>query len=220
MNFGLAFSYVFQDTDWIKKVGIAALVLLIPIIGQIVVLGWALNITKRVIDRHPTPLPDLDFGNDIGRGFGGFVITFVYALPITLFGLFSGLLSGLATSQSNSDAAVTFAMIVSLCFSVSVFFYVILMAVWLPAAYGNYIAKGNLGAGFALGEVLGLVKANTGAYLIVLLGTLVVGLISPLGTVLCIIGVVLTSAYGMAITGHLYGQAYNEATKNRLVTTG
>ena len=67
MDFGLAFSYVFQDRDWLRKVGIVALISLIPILGQLVLIGWSLNITKRVIERHPEPLPEVDFGGDLAR---------------------------------------------------------------------------------------------------------------------------------------------------------
>ncbi|MFN7036061.1 MAG: DUF4013 domain-containing protein [Bellilinea sp.] len=218
MDFGLAFSYVFQDKDWLRKVGIVALISLIPILGQLVLIGWSLNIAKRVIERHPQPLPEVDFGGDLGRGFSALVITFVYSLPITLFALVFGILDSVVAGQSSSDAVRTMIGILSLCFSLFALVYGIAMAIVLPAAYGNYLAKSSLSAGFALGEVFGLVRANIGAYLIVLLGSFVAGLIAPLGTILCIVGVVLTYAYSVAIMGHLYGQAYNAATQNRAVS--
>lgn len=218
MDFGLAFSYVFQDKDWLRKVGIVALISLIPILGQLVLIGWSLNIAKRVIERHPQPLPEVDFGGDLGRGFSAFVIAFVYSLPITLFALVFGILDSVVAGQSSSDAVRTMIGILSLCFSLFALVYGIAMAIVLPAAYGNYLAKGSLSAGFALGKVFGLVRANIGAYLIVLLGSFVAGLIAPLGTILCIVGVVLTYAYSVAIMGHLYGQAYNAATQNRAVS--
>lgn len=219
MDFGLAFSYVFQDKDWLRKVGIVALISLIPILGQLVLIGWSLNITKRVIDRHPEPLPEVDFGGDLARGFSALVIGFVYSLPITLFALVFGILDSVVAGQSSSDAANTLIAILSLCFSLFAFLYGIAIAIVLPAAYGNYIAKGNLSAGFALGEVFGLVRANIGAYLIVLLGSFVGGLIAPLGTILCVVGVILTYTYTVAVMGHLYGQAYNAATQNRVVVS-
>ena len=39
MDFGKAFTYVFDDADWIKKVGIAAVLMLIPFVGQVIVAG-------------------------------------------------------------------------------------------------------------------------------------------------------------------------------------
>ncbi len=218
MDFGLAFSYVFQDKDWLRKVGIVALISLIPVLGQLVLLGWSLNITKRVIDRHPETLPEVDFGGDLARGFSAFVIGFVYSLPITLFGVVFGVLDSVVAAQSGSDAVRTFIAILSLCFSLFVLIYGVAIAIILPAAYGNYIAKGNLSAGFALSEVFGLVRANIGAYLIVLLGSFVGGLIAPLGTILCVIGVILTYTYTVAVMGHLYGQAYNAASQSRALS--
>ena len=52
MEFSRAFSYVFEDSDWFKKIALAALVSLIPIIGQIFLIGWALEITSRVIKKR------------------------------------------------------------------------------------------------------------------------------------------------------------------------
>ena len=58
MNFGLAFSYVFKDNDWFKKLAIAALFSLIPVVGQFVLVGWGLRIAKNVIDGNKEyPLP-------------------------------------------------------------------------------------------------------------------------------------------------------------------
>lgn len=215
MDFGLAFSYVFKDTDWFKKVGIVALISLIPIIGQLVVLGWGLQIAKRVMDKHPVPLPDVDFGGDLGRGFSGFIIGFVYALPVSIIStIFAGIDSFVST-QTSSDGLAAIIVVVSICFGLFAIIYGFALALVLPAAYGNFLAKGTLSAGFNLSQVFGLVRANIGAYLIVLLGYFVAGLIAPLGTIACIIGVIITYTYSVAVTGHLYGQAYNEATKNQ-----
>ena len=78
MDFGKAFSYVFDDEDWIKKIGIGALLSLIPIVGWFVILGWGVEITKRVINKNPEILPDWsDFGGYLTRGFLAFVVLFV-----------------------------------------------------------------------------------------------------------------------------------------------
>lgn len=216
MDFGMAFGFVFQDKDWLRKVLIAALVSLIPIIGQLVVLGWGLSVTRRVMARDPQPLPDLDFGNDLARGFQAFVIGIVYGLPIILisvmFGLFGSLLG--VDSGRVSDAVRVLYTLLSVCFGLFSLVYAIFMALALPAAYANFLAKGSLGAGLAFGEVFRLVRAAPGAYLLVLLGQFIVGLIAPLGSILCFIGVFLTYVYGMAVMGHLYGQAYNQAVEN------
>ncbi|HEX9018614.1 MAG TPA: DUF4013 domain-containing protein, partial [Anaerolineaceae bacterium] len=93
--------------------------------------------------------------------------------------------------------------------------YGLLMTFILPAAIGNFVASERLGAAFQFGEVFGLVRAAPGAYLMVFLGALVVGVISSLGSVVIFVGVLLTTTYGQAVMGHLYAQAYQEAKGNR-----
>jgi hypothetical protein len=211
MDFGLAFSYVFKDPDWFKKIGIIALVSLIPIIGQIVLLGWALQITKRVMIKNPDVLPEMDFAEDLKHGFMAFVISFVYTLPITAVAGILGIIDATLGVSSNQDSLWTVLSIVSICFGFFAIIYGILVSLVLPAAFANYLEKDQLSAGFALKEVFGLVRANPGAYVLVFLGMILTGLIAPIGAIACIIGAVLTAAYGQAVMGHLYGQAYNAA---------
>ncbi len=221
MNFGQAFSYVFEDPDWAKKVLIPALIALIPLVGQIFLLGWSLDIARRVIQQNSRPLPDLDFGRQFVDGLKGLVIGLVYAIPVIIFTIPITIASttiystGSPSPDQVPTAATTIVTLVSVCCGGLIFLYSILMAFVLPAAYGNFAATDQLGAAFRFNEVFGLVRAAPGAYLIVFLGLIVSGFIGGLGVIACGIGVVATLAYSMAINGHLYGQAYNEATRNR-----
>ena len=85
MNFGNAFTFAFQDSEWLKKVGIAAAIFLIPVIGPIIAMGWGLEITRRVINNQTDLLPDWsDFGGYVSKGFQAFVVTLVFSLPYLL----------------------------------------------------------------------------------------------------------------------------------------
>jgi hypothetical protein len=217
MDFGKAFSYPFQDPDWAKKILIPAVVLLIPLIGGFIVIGWMLDITRRVIRQDPNPLPELDFGKNLSDGFKGFVISLVYAIPAILFSLPPAILTSTLAGSSNSsniEAMSAISVIVMICCYGLLFIYALILMVALPAAMGNFIAHENLGSAFRFKEVFALVKAAPGAYLMVLLGVILAGLIGQLGVIACAIGALATYAYGMAVQGHLYGQAYNEATTN------
>lgn len=217
MNFGQAFTYVFEDPDWAKKVLIPALIAIIPIVGQIFLLGWMLDITRRVIQRNPRPLPELDFGRQLVDGLKGFVIGFVYALPILILEIPIIIVSSSMSTQNfdTNTTAGPLVAIVSVCCGGLILLYALLMAFFLPAALGNYAASGNLTAGFRFREIFGLLRAAPGAYLLTLLGVIVAGFISGLGSIACVIGVFATLAYAQAIMGHLYGQAYLEATGNK-----
>lgn len=216
MDFGLAFSFVFKDPDWLKKIAILALVGLIPIVGQLVIYGWMMDVTRRVMNQDPTPLPDLDFGTDLSRGFMGFVIGFVYSLPVTLIGGVSGIFSSLV-DYSSSSVGSGISTLFSFFFGLAAFTLGFFIWLVLPAAITRYLENDQIGAAFEFSEVFKMVSKNLGAYFIVLLGSFVAGLIAPLGLIACIIGVVLTSVYSYAVIGHFYGQAYNEANKNKMI---
>jgi len=216
MDFGKAFSFPFEDPDWAKKIIIPALILLIPIVGQIFALGWMLGVTRRVIRRELALLPDLQFGEQISDGLKAFVIGLVYALPVIIIVIPLSIVTSMTAASGADQETVGVAVaIVSVCCYGIIFLYSILMALVLPAAYTRMIATGNLGAAFRFQEVIGLVRSAPGPYLLVFVGSILSGLVAGLGSILCVIGVVLTYIYAMAVNGHLYGQAYNEAVANR-----
>ncbi len=209
MDFGKAFSYVFDDEDWIKKIGIGALLSLIPIVGWFVILGWGVEITKRVINKTPETLPDWsDFGGYLTRGFLAFLVLFVYTLPVTLLSGCGTGLTALADSFGE-DALTTIAWVLTACFSCITFLYSIFAYLIIPAAVANYAVTDEIGAAFKFGEIFKMVRENLGTYGMVLLGGLVASLVSGLGVIACGIGVLITMVYGVAINGHLWGQAYD-----------
>jgi hypothetical protein len=219
MNFGRAFSYVTEDPQWLQKVGIAALIMIIPILGQIVVLGWALEITRHIINGEPeTPLPEWsNFGDYLSKGFQAFVIGVVYALPVILVQICSQGVSYLPTmmrDNSNVQAIASAASVVAICLSCLVFLYDLVLAFVLPAALGSFAATGQIGAGFRFNEIIGLVRAAPGPYFMVFLGSIVAGIIATLGLIACIIGVLFTAAYSYTIQANLWGQAYKLAKAN------
>jgi hypothetical protein len=215
MNFGRAFTYITEDPEWLKKVGIAALLLFIPILGGIAVIGWALELTRRVINNEPDILPDWNnFSEHLTKGFQGFVIGFVYALPVIIIsGCSQGLTPLLAQAGDNDTVRMLAGIVatVSICFSCFTILYELMLAFVLPAALGNFAATGDIAAGFRFSEVFGLLRAAPGPYFMVFLGSIVAGIIASLGLIACIIGVVFTIAYAYAINAHLWGQAYKEA---------
>jgi len=220
MDFGSAFSFVFQDPDWLKKIGIAGLVFLIPLAGPIILMGWGLEITRRVINNDPVPLPAWDdLGDFLSKGFQSFVISFAFALPIILVvACGQGLSIGLAVATSNSDSNVlgSLAVIISLCMTCFIILFAVAAGFIIPAAQGNLAATGELGAAFRFREILELVRAAPGPYVMVILGIILANLVlAPLGSVTCGIGLLFTTAYTTALSGNLIGQAYNTAHKAR-----
>jgi len=222
MEFGKAFSFAFEDKDWIKKLGIGALLMIIPFIGWLVVAGWGIEITKRVIQHDPQPLPDWsDFGGYLVKGLQVFVIGLVYSLPIVLVNICQQGVTLFGQQGDTTDETILMAVtVLAVCFGCVSFIYSIFLGFILPAALGNFAATGQMGAGFRFGEVFGLVRAAPVAYLLALLGGFVASLIASLGVILCVIGILFTAVYAYTINAHLYGQAYNEGMAARGLKPG
>ena len=210
MDFGLAFSYVFEDEDWVKKLAVAS-VLCLTVIGVIPVLGWGLEVIRRVIKEEPDPLPDWsEFGQYFVKGLLILLVIFIYNLPITVLGACN---AGAGTLLGNmgEDFAAPLIWILTSCLSCLYILYGLGVSLILPAALGNYAASGEFGSVFKLGEIFKIVKDNLGNYGLVFLGMLLSYIIAPLGAVACGIGIAVTTAYAILFNSHLMGQAYKVA---------
>ena len=210
MDFGLSFSFPFQDEEWVKKIVLTAVISLIPIIGQLALIGWLVELTRRVIRGDTEPLPDwADFGGILVLGLKMFAIGFVYALPL----MFATIPMAIFDSLIDSDSAAVLYTIVTLCFSCFALIYGLALAFFFPAAVGELAATDNLGAAINPMNIIAHLRAAPSAYLLAFLGTIVAGFLSGFGIILCFVGVIFTTVYAYAVQGHLYGQAYLEATK-------
>jgi hypothetical protein len=215
MDIGRAYRFVFDDPNWLKKVGIAALVTLIPVLGTIVIMGWSIEITRRVINNDPEPLPDWDnFSELLNKGLRAFAVSLAYMLPVIVIVtcgqlVAGGAIAGLATSSSDSTAMGTGMAILFGCIYCLVLILSIALGFFLMAANGRLAVYGEISAAFKFTEVIAQLRAAPVAYLmVILISWLTNMLLVPLGAIACGIGIIFTSALGMAISAHLIGQAY------------
>jgi hypothetical protein len=217
MDLGKAFSFTFDDPDWVKKVLLGGVISLVPILN-FAATGYSLEVTKRVLKNDPRPLPEWDdIGGKLVKGLLVAVIGFVYALPLTLMNCILQVVTqtlARSNSSSSSDQMGTAVIVLTSCLGCLMFLYGIFMGFVLPAAIGNYAAKDQLGAAFRFGEIWSLVQKNPSSYLMVLVIEIISGLVAVLGIIACIIGVAFTGFWAMLVTGHATGQAYREASAN------
>ena len=209
MKFGQAFSYVFKDPDWFKKIIIPALCGLIPVVGQFIVIGYTFKVAKKLIaEGTDTPLPVLDFGADLGKGFMVTLITLLFMLPVMILG---GIAGGVGSAMATvyEDVWVTVLGILTACIGLFAGLFALLIAFILPPAIANYAAKDVFKAAFNFKEIFGMIKKSFKSWLLVFVGGLLAGLITPLGSIACGIGVILTAIFASMVNYHLIGQAYN-----------
>ena len=212
MNFGLAFSYVFKDKEWFKKIAIPALVNLIPFLGQLVLIGWGLKTTKRLIDgEDEIPLPSLSFGADLGKGFMVFLITTIYTIPFTIF-------IGLGTTSfvfsGNLDQPINILLVcLGACLTLLAILLGLLTLFLYVIGVANYVSKGKFSAAFRFKESIRMLKKSFISWLLVTVVLLLASLISPIGVILCVIGSSLTMTYSVTFVSHMLGQAFNKSTE-------
>jgi hypothetical protein len=212
MDIGRAFSYVFEDEDWVVKVLIGA-VLVLTGIGFIPVVGYGLEVARRVVRGDPQPLPEWDdWGTKIIEGLVSWVITFVWSLPGIILSACIGIIFVPASGRGTQVSAL--GVFASTCVGLIVILYGLLMMWVLPAAVTRYAVTGEFGAAFRFGEVIGMVRNNLGAYLMVWVITLLAGIVGSLGLAACLIGAIFTSFYAVLVTYYAYGQAYRVAIGN------
>ena len=213
MDIGRAFGYIVEDEDWIKKIGIAGLIALIPGIGVLVVAGWGLEIMRRTVEgeQDPIPMPHEDALSYLLRGFLASVIAIVYLLPMIILMVVAQLASAAAASGDlgGGGAASSAILVVTLCLSCLAIIYAFFSGFIIMAATANYAVVGELGAAFRVSEIVANVRAAFVPYLIAtFLAGAIVAIADVVGILLCGIGLAFTLAYAIAVNSNLQAQAY------------
>lgn len=219
MDIGSAFTFAFDDENWIMKLIIGgALVLgatllsgfLVGLVLWIPLAGYTLQILQNVRDGRPTPLPEWsDFGSYFSKGLMVFVIYIIYLIiPILVFSCVAGVQ---AFIPQDSDAAAAFGIVVA-CLACLGLLIMLAVAILLPGALIFYAENEQFGDAFKFGEIFSFLSANLGDYIIVVLLTIVAQFIAQFGVILCVIGVFVTTFWGLLVQANLYGQLAQKRT--------
>lgn len=199
MDIGRAFTYLFEDKDWLKKVAIGGLVTLIPIVNFIT-LGYGIRTFKNILEGQETPLPEWDdWGGDFMRGLIPAIAYIVYGIPIWIL---SAIGTAIAAGSDSGGVAV-----VSLFFSCLSTLYGIVLWVVAPAMLIRYAKTNEFASFYAFGEIIAYIKANLREYIVAVVMMLVAGIVAGIvGGILCGIGVIFTSFIATLVSAHLLAQ--------------
>lgn len=206
VNFKKALTFIFDDERWFDKLIIPLLVSLIPIIGQLVMLGYILRTIANVHQNLVDPLPNFDFGEDLSRGFRYTLINLVYSLPGFLLALLFILPINIMDNNSSTGAEV-FGIMLMFLIGFLILVYALALFLIQPISMANFALKNTFASGFEFGNFYKRLKKDFNAWLLVYAGSILAGLIAPLGSIVLVIGVVITTTYGQLLVAHLSGQA-------------
>lgn len=219
MDIGSAFTFMFDDEDWIKKIAIGGGivfvgVLLSPILVGLLLLlpvgGYMIEVLKNVRDGQATPLPEwTDFGGLFKTGLMITVIAIIYYIPVIVLACGAGATQGfLGNADSDTAAALGF---VAICLNCLQFLVSILVGFFMPAAFIRYARYETIGSAFQFAELWSFIRNNIGDYIIVFLLTWVAGIVAGFGLILCLIGIFFTMFWSYLVVGNLYGQLARKA---------
>lgn len=213
MNYSRAFSYVFEDKNWLSKILIAGLISLIPIIGQIYLFGWMVEIVRRTKAGRTDILPTTHFTYFLTLGLKVFVVCLIYSIPVIILSCILGLMN---TSVENSDSSMITVIFTGVGCLGSILTFVVHVAVSLLGTYGiiKLAETDQIKACLDFNDAFNTIKDNLGTFIIVELLALVAGLIQSAGIILCFVGAILTVPYGVAIMGNLVGQLWDNLKVN------
>jgi Protein of unknown function (DUF4013) len=178
------FAWPFQDPGWFGKMILQGLIGIIPIIGWIAAAGWMML----MIDNYRAGRRELPpAGFHLGRGVGIFFVYLIYSIALAIPG---GLITGLG--GGNSGALATVGNLIDLVLR--------LFGLFLSPAIILFTYRGGFSAGFDLNGIWQMATSNTTNTILAGLVILVANIIGAFGAILCLVGLLFTIPYGLAIT--------------------
>lgn len=223
MEYSKALTFIWEDPRWQQKmligtgVVIASVVLsivLVGVLGFLIIAGYSVRLLQNVRAGQPHPLPEWDeWGEDLARGFKLFVVGIVWALPVMILVIPSGI--GSAMTGARSEGIQLLGVLLSIttgCLSV---LYGLLLAAVSPGFSIAFAKDEQIMSGLQFRDIVAWTQDNIGqvvvVVLIVIVASIAISLLSSIvGVLLCVIGLIVTIPLGTLVTSlfqyHLYGQ--------------
>jgi len=218
MDIGKAIGFMFEDEEWIGKLLLGAVIMLIPVFGQFALMGYSIAIIRNVKADRPRPLPAWSgLGEYFVDGLKVWAVTLIYAIPIfvlicpiTLVGVLPAL------GADNEDLVAMLAGIsgiVSVGLSCLIVLYGILLSLLKPVLQMCYAETGEIGLCLRFGEMFRLLFANIGNIVVAQLVRWAAGMIvmSIAGALTFGLLVLPASVWLTTLSSHMYGQIGRQA---------
>ena len=188
---GDSFAYPFRSPNWVSTIVLQGLILIIPIIGQIALLGWMIANIDNIRAGRQELAPA---GFYLERGIILFVVELIYGIALFIIPIVLQVVGSLLVNQSAGGGALllTLAVLLELVASLLISFLAPVLI----------LRTSQLGFGGAMdvGAVWAQATANVGQTVVAALLIWVAGIIASLGLIFCFVGVLFTSAYAQAVT--------------------
>ena len=199
MNFSKAFSFMFEDKNWVVKIFLGAIFNLLSLIlvGIPFVLGYLLELAKNSSEGKEIPLPEWDkLGDKFTRGLIYLIILIVYSIP---------------------GMILSFIPCVKYC--LGPLYFLALMFV-LPYITLKYSKTGSFEEAFRFTDMFEFVKQNLNNVIMVVLLSIALQIIASFGVLALLVGIFFTSFWAYLAIYYLYGKVYREGEAAKADSSG
>ena len=199
MNFTKAFSFMFEDKNWVVKIFLGAIFNLLSLIlvGIPFILGYLLELARNSSEGKEIPLPEWDqLGDKFTRGLIYMIILLVYSIP---------------------GIILSFIPCVKYCLG-PLYFLALMFA--LPYITLKYAKTGSFEEAFRFTEMFEFVKQNINNLIIVVLLSIALEIIASFGVLALVVGVFFTSFWAYLAIYYLYGKVYREGEGTEADSSG
>lgn len=215
---GKAFSFCFDDPHWLRKMLIAALVMLLCLVGFgiPILMGYFVRITQSVMRRDGQPLPEW-------HGIGGMFVTglklcityLVYLLPAALLALPLAGMTLFGTVADEPDIVLIIMTIYLFGFTVLLIPYSLAISIFSPIIVFRFAERESIGDAVDVVRVVRLFRENWQNALVVALIALGIQSVAPLGILVFGVGLIFTIFYTYAVSSYLSGLLFHESQAKR-----
>ena len=203
------FRFVPEDPDWIKKVLIGGVFMLLAglVVGAVFVVGYGVRLLRNTARGEARPMPEWDdLGGIAGDGLRAAALYLAYALPVMLVPMSCILVMAFATaglsghgSRGASEALGPLMAMGVMALYAFMAVAMLALSVYVPAALARFVMLDRLSAGFEFGENVAFIRRNLPNYAMTLLLYLLASFAAQIGIVLCCVGFFPASFWAFCI---------------------
>ncbi|MDX2161498.1 MAG: DUF4013 domain-containing protein [bacterium] len=222
MTISRAFTYIFEDPDWVSKIVILVILVFFGLFTSPLLIGFAVfallfgyqGALMRNVRQNATPIlpPWADWGRLISDGFPVLIAYLIYMLPNLLIGAFTGLTTAAAGNTSIVSGGVSLA--IACCLFPLVLGYNLVALPMFTIAQGRYAETRRFAVFFELGALWDVFRTHFDAVatwwtglVIALVALTVINLIPCFGWV---IGAALVYSVTGALGGMLHAATFDK----------
>jgi len=218
MDFGRCFTFVTEDPEWLVKVLIGGVFVMLSVllIGLPFAFGYVARTLRNVVAGAARPLPAWDdLGGIFSDGLRVFGVQIVYSLgvaavalaPLCIVG--AGAIAVGTTPERAPGVEDTVGAVGAL--GIMAFYGLamlagLVLAVYLPAALVRTVMKESFGEGFNFKGNVAFITANLANYALSVVAYLVAGFVAQFGIVLCFVGLFPAAFWSYLVAAHGLGQ--------------